>query len=154
MVFELPDGSGFFVAEIGDRPLGLINRLKYNENGFARRWLYFARNYRTARVLSREPDQGPPMSIRRSLWWAWSVSFSLLLALALVLPGPAVADSGDDWCGQVVRSTYARVLSAAMERYMRVPDSERNREDFKHQVEKADAMLAYLQHHDCSGQAR
>lgn len=71
---KLPDGSGFFVMEIGPRPRGFVMWLRARPNGSCRRWLYFWRNYRTARVLSRQPDQGPPMSHWRALSWAWAVS--------------------------------------------------------------------------------
>lgn len=69
---RLPDGSGFFVMSVGGpRPAGLIGWLKYTENATARRWLLLWRNYRTARVLSRQPDQGPAMSHWKALRWSW-----------------------------------------------------------------------------------
>lgn len=71
---ELPDGSGFFVASIGPRDPGFINWLKARPNGSCRTWLYFWRNYRSAREISRYPDQGPPMGHWRSLRYSASVS--------------------------------------------------------------------------------
>jgi hypothetical protein len=73
VMHRLPDGSGFFTAEIGDRPPGLVNRLKHHPDGRARHWLLFYRNSRTAYTLSRHRDQGPPMSPWRSIRWAWTV---------------------------------------------------------------------------------
>ena len=70
---RLPDGSGFFVADIGPRLPGFIAWLKARPNGSARRWLLLWRNYRTAYTLSRQPDQGPPMSHWRAFRWSLSV---------------------------------------------------------------------------------
>lgn len=75
---RLPDGSGFFVATIGGpRDPGFVNWLKYTRGANARRWLYFYRNYRSAREISRYPGQGPPMGHWRSLRYAWMVSCSV-----------------------------------------------------------------------------
>ena len=73
-MYELPDGSGFFTATFGGpRDPGLIARLKYTKINIARPWLLFWRNYRSARILSRLPDQGPPMGHWRSLRYAFAV---------------------------------------------------------------------------------
>lgn len=61
-IHRLPDGSGFFVGEIGPRGPGLINWLKYQPHGCARAWLFFWRTLRTTPALARET--GSPMS-----WW-------------------------------------------------------------------------------------
>jgi hypothetical protein len=75
-MYELPDGSGFFTATIySERPPGFIMWLKARPNGTCRRWLLLWRNYRTARVLSRLPEQGPPMSHWHAARWAFAVSY-------------------------------------------------------------------------------
>lgn len=72
---RLPDGSGFFVGSVGPRDAGFVNWLKYHRKGYARRWLYFWRNYRSALVISRYPGQGPPMGHWRALRYSAMVSF-------------------------------------------------------------------------------
>lgn len=64
-MYRLPDDSGFCVGLVGGpRQPGLIEFIKYRPNGSARLWLFRWRMFLTAHWLSREPDQGPPMS-----WW-------------------------------------------------------------------------------------
>lgn len=71
---KLPDGSAFFTAVIySERPAGLVNKLKYTKHATARNWLLLWRNYRSALILSRMPDQGPPMSHLKALRWSWGV---------------------------------------------------------------------------------
>ena len=74
----LPDGSGFFVAEVGSPRLpGFIGWLKYSHNkhgASARGWLYLWRNYRDGRIISRFPGQGPPLSHWRALKYALCVN--------------------------------------------------------------------------------
>jgi len=65
---ELPDGSGFFIAEIGPREPGLINWIKYQPEGCARVWLYFWRIYWSALDLSRQ--LGEPMTRWQSVKYA------------------------------------------------------------------------------------
>lgn len=74
---RLPDGSAFFIATVGGpRPKGFIAMLKYTKKStHARKWLYLWRNFITAYTFSRLPEQGPPMSIWKSIRWAMSVSF-------------------------------------------------------------------------------
>ena len=77
----LPDGSGFFIAEVGaPRPPGFIGWLKYaqNERGaWARGWLYLWRNYHLAYDGSRGALGGQydgcdaQLSHWRSLSWAF-----------------------------------------------------------------------------------
>ncbi len=69
----LPDGSGFFVGTVGLREPGLINRIKYHKKGYARLWLFRYRMYRDALVMSRWPDQGPPMSRMQAFRYAMSL---------------------------------------------------------------------------------
>ena len=57
---KLPDGSGFFVAEIGPRDPGFVNWLKYRPEGCARSWLFFWRMFWSTHELSRQI--GEPMS--------------------------------------------------------------------------------------------
>ena len=75
---RLPDGSGFFIAEIGGRrPPGFIGWMKYTQTesgAWARGWLYFWRNYRDARIISSLPGQGPPLSYWRAFRYALSVN--------------------------------------------------------------------------------
>ena len=74
----LPDGSGFFVAEVGaPRPPGIVGWLKYSQNergAWARGWLYLWRNYRDGRVISRLPGQGPALSHWKAFRYAMSVN--------------------------------------------------------------------------------
>ena len=72
---ELPDGSGFFTATIYDkRPPGFVNWLKYTRTPVARGWLLLWRNYRSARQISRWPDQGPPLGHWRCARYAFMVN--------------------------------------------------------------------------------
>lgn len=77
-ITKLPDGSGFFTMTFDRRPAGFINWLKYTESKHpphyarARRWLYFWRNFRTARTGF--PPTHPPLPFWRALRWALSVS--------------------------------------------------------------------------------
>jgi|HubBroStandDraft_1064217.scaffolds.fasta_scaffold282357_2 hypothetical protein len=73
-MYEIPDGSGFFVAEVPiSRAHGLLMFLKAEPNGTCRPWLFLWRMFRDARVISRLPDQGPPMGYWSCLRYAWSV---------------------------------------------------------------------------------
>lgn len=68
---RLPDGSGFFTAEIDPRGPGFVAWMKTRPNGSSRRWLLLWRNYRSARELSR--SEGQPWGHWRALCWSWSV---------------------------------------------------------------------------------
>lgn len=65
---KLPDGSGCFTNIIGPREPGLMNWLKYEKIGRARRWLFVWRMYNSARILSAE--EGRLMSPWRCLVYA------------------------------------------------------------------------------------
>lgn len=70
-MYQLPDGSGFFVAEIGEREQhDLISRIKYHKKGYARRWLWTWRNFRYA--YWEAPDRIP---FWKAVRWALDVSF-------------------------------------------------------------------------------
>lgn len=69
---KLPDGSGFFTMTIGPRPPGFIYWLKAGPNGSCRWWLYFWRNWRTARTGCYGADE--PLPFWKALRWAWAVS--------------------------------------------------------------------------------
>ncbi len=89
---RLPDGSGFFVMEVGGpRPPGLVNWVKYTERASARRWLWAWRNYRSAREMSRWPGLGPPIgrlhAAAYALDTAYGTSFmKLTIGLGLYRP--------------------------------------------------------------------
>lgn len=76
-MYELPDGSGFFVATIGGpRDRGLIPWLKYTKHNSSRRWLFFWRMYRDAYRMSRNiPCCAPPLSRLQCLRYSWSVQW-------------------------------------------------------------------------------
>lgn len=69
-MYELPDGSGFFVATVGPREPGFVNWLKYNKNGSARLYLFRWRMFWSTLELSRLPDQGPPMTYWQAFTYA------------------------------------------------------------------------------------
>ncbi len=55
--YELPDGSGFFIATIGEREHhDLISRLKYHRKGYARKWLFKWRMFRYAYWEADDPQ--------------------------------------------------------------------------------------------------
>lgn len=64
---ELPDGSGFFIAEIGPREPGFINWLQARPNGSTRRWYFFWLNIKTARHLGN-------LGWLKAIRWALSIS--------------------------------------------------------------------------------
>lgn len=71
---RLPDGSGFFVAEIGRREPGFWNWVKYRESGTARIGVYFWRTVWSTRELSRDPHvPGLPMSTGACIRYAWMI---------------------------------------------------------------------------------
>jgi hypothetical protein len=74
---ELPDGSGFFTAEIGPRETGLVNWIKYRPEGCCRAWLYFWRMYWSSLELSRQIGQ--PMT----RWQAFRYAAMITRQLAL-----------------------------------------------------------------------
>jgi hypothetical protein len=76
-MYELPDGSGFFVAEIhSKRPWGLYYWFMCRPEGCVRRPIFFWRMTRDAYRMSRDiPSQGPPLSLWRCLRYAWSVTW-------------------------------------------------------------------------------
>ena len=71
-IFEMPDGSAFFMASVGPRDPGFVNWLKYHREGYARRYLFVWRMFWSSMEISRLPGQGPPMSPWRALRYALS----------------------------------------------------------------------------------
>jgi hypothetical protein len=53
---RLPDGSGFFVMDIGPREKhDLISRIKYHRKGYARKWLFKWRMFKFAYWEAADP---------------------------------------------------------------------------------------------------
>lgn len=71
---RLSDGSGFFVATIGDRPPGFMYWLKGRPNGSCRWWLYLWRNFRTARTNWGSEPHLRKLPMLKAIIWAWRVS--------------------------------------------------------------------------------
>lgn len=74
---QLPDGSGFFIAEFGPRDPGIINWLKYRPQGCCRAWLYLWRMYRSSLELSHQI--GEPMT----RWQAFQYALMITKQFAL-----------------------------------------------------------------------